>query len=167
LLRRWKETSTIRKVNDVLGIAVYFERRSSCGRDYPIERWQSLVRAFAVDKFFIIDCVRLPCFQPESQNLVVVDSLDEIDFPGDHIFVDNLCPPNRTLISLDDFVHPDDALYVFGADAGGLKEINHKLPTDRPGAWIHINTNTNHSIWTEQAAAITLRERYRHFHADY
>jgi hypothetical protein len=149
----------------VLGIAVYFERRSGCGKDYPVERWQSLVRAFAVDKFFIIDRVNLSCFQPESPNIDVVDSLDDIDFPTDYIYVDNVCPPNRPSYELKDFGHPVDGLYIFGADAGGLIEINHKQPTDRPGEWIHFATKTKHGIWAEQAAAITLYERYRYFNA--
>ena len=145
----------------MLGIAIYFERRSDCGRDYPVERWKSLACAFAVDKFFLIDCVRLPCFQPEFPNLEIVESLDDIDFPADYVYVDNVCPPNRTSCELKNFVHPDDALYVFGADAGGIKEINHRTPIDRPGAWVHIATETQHSIWVQQAAAITLYERHR------
>jgi hypothetical protein len=150
----------------VLEIAVYFERRSGCGKDYPIERWQTLARAFGVDKLYIIDLVRLPCFQPEAFNIEIVESLDDIVFSGDFVFVDNVCPPNRKPIELKYFNHPEDAIYVFGADSGGIRDINPKIPTERPGYWVNFATATHHGIWAEQAAAITLHERYDYFNAD-
>lgn len=144
----------------MLALAVYFEKRHECGRKHKTERWRSLVRAFEVDHVFVIDRTGLPCFEPQFPSFDVVESLGDIDFGGKYIFVDNVCPPNREKIMLDKFVHPEgDSMYVIGADAIGIADINSTLPSDQEGLWLEIPSATHHGIWAEQAAAIVLAHR--------
>lgn len=150
----------------MLALAIYFERRSNCGRDYKTERWNSLVRAFSVDHVYVIDRVDLPCFEPEFSSYEVVDRLQDIRFDGKFIVVDNVCPPNKPFYQLGRFTHPRNACYVIGADALGIPDIDHRFESDFRGEWLTIPTATQHSIWAEQAAGIVLANRYTQ-HADH
>lgn len=144
----------------MLALAIYFERRSSCGRSHKTERWRSLVQGFGVDHVFVIDRVDLPCFSPEFPSFSTVNKLDEITFDGDFVFVDNVCPPNRVHHTLPEFNHPANACYVMGADARGIADIDVRAPTEMQGDWVGIPTSTHHGIWSEQAAAIILSHRW-------
>lgn len=145
----------------MFALAVYFERRSDCGRQHKTEHWHNLARAFAVDHVFVIDRVNLPCFAPKFESFDVVQHLDDIEFDGQRIFVDNVHPPNRENFLLKDFVHPeDDVLYIFGGDAIGIQDINAGKETHQEGIWLQIETATKHGIWSEQAASIVLSDRY-------
>jgi len=145
----------------VLALAIYFERRSTCGRDHKTERWHGLARAFAVDHVYVIDHVHLSCFEPKFESFDVVESLSDIDFDGKWIFVSRVSPPNRELISLSDFHHPEgDVLYIIGGDAIGIRDINSGKETSQEGLWLKIPTKSDYELWAEQAGAIVLADRY-------
>jgi hypothetical protein len=151
----------------VLALAIYFEKRHECGRQHKTERWRSLVRAFAVDHVYVIDRVGLPCFEPDFPSFDHITHLDEINFDGKMVYVDNVCPPNRTMFDLPDFRHPvGDVCYVVGADALGIADVNHTKESEYEGLWLKIPTSTHHGIWAEQAAAIVLAHRKLQ-HADH
>lgn len=144
----------------MLSLAIYFEKRHECGRAHKTERWRGLARAFSVDYVFVIDRVGLPCFEPSFDDHSVIDSIDQIPNIWKLVFIDNVCPPNRNKIMLQDFKHPEgDTCYVIGADALGIADINHNKPSDYEGVWVEIPTATHHGIWAEQAAAIVLADR--------
>lgn len=144
----------------MLAICIYFQRQSTCGRDYPFEKWRSLVRAFGVDHVFIIDKVDLPCFLPDFVSFDVVGSFNEIEWKGPVVFVDNHPPPNREPINYLNYDIPDDALICFGGDACGMLHALPNKPTDLVGDWIHIPMADKYGIWAEQAAAVVLSNRW-------
>lgn len=144
----------------MLAICIYFERRSTCGRDYPFEKWRSLVRAFGVDHVYVIDRVDLPCFLPEFKSFDVIKSFDEIEWSGPIVFVDKDAPPNRETIPYLDYTIPDNALICFGGDSCGIVHAHPNKDTSIEGDWIYIPMADKYGIWAEQAAAVVLSNRY-------
>lgn len=146
----------------MLALAIYFQRNSDCGRSHKTERWSGIARAFAVDHVFVIDRVNLPCFAPKFEcDFTVVESLSDIAFDGQRVFVDNVSPPNRENFQLNNFTHPEgDALYIVGGDAIGIQDINAGKETSEEGIWLEIPMATKYSIWAEQAGAIVLADRF-------
>ncbi len=93
------------------------------------------------------------------QTVVRIDTASEL--PSDRPLV-VLAPPDDKYIhgneSLDDFVHPEDAIYLFGGSHGNLNDED-DLGGRVPDSLVYIPT-VKHNMYSHAAGYQTLRDRY-------
>ena len=112
--------------------------------------WNDLTRALELDLAIYIDPysppnTHFPRLTHRFDLKAAMDSTPDIPW----IFVEH-AEPNS--VSLLDFSHPTDAMYCFGGDSRGLKEVDRGL-----GTWLSIPTK--YALWANQTAAIVLGNR--------
>lgn len=105
--------------------------------------WKQLCAAFNVDRLVMVgisDNTRITIDQYETVQEAVKSST------GDVVLIE---PKGK--IMLGDFIHPKNAVYVFG------NAMNHNLKQD--GITVRIDTPTNTDMFAVNAASIVLADR--------
>lgn len=142
----------------MIGVCFFVESRHPCGREIRTERWLSICRSFGVDKQLVINRSGKPCFVPAEDPdhpAELFDTLDAVrDAYPEHKFVMVERIPEST--HLPDYEHPDNAIYVFGPDSGGIESIG------RDGDdWLYIPTKqTKWGMWSDMCGAIVMQDRW-------
>jgi tRNA(Leu) C34 or U34 (ribose-2'-O)-methylase TrmL len=114
-----------------------------------IDLWEYPLRDFGVDKFFM-----MPISGVQSDVVIERQTMEEILAENQdlvHVFVDE-----RGTQTLEDFVHPENALYVFGRVSLSVlplareQDVSLKIRTPRQIA----------TMWPHQVAGIVLYDRF-------
>jgi len=144
----------------VLELCFFAEKRSLDPQDVTFQKWQSICSAFGVDYCYIIDRVKLPKWSARGLRTPhsIIHDFSELKADYYTVFVEKDAPSNKEPLPFYSYSHPDDALYCFGGDACGMSYARHGDETDLRGDWIYIPSQS--SLWSEQAAAIILADRW-------
>lgn len=109
-------------------------------------QWDYVVSHFKPDSVIV-----LGSYEPTGKPLR--DARRDLDVPGERII---LAPKAGRFISgeipLNEFEHPEDALYIFGPDNGHLSDLEYDHA-------VYIPTDTHDEMYSWVAGAITLWHR--------
>lgn len=110
--------------------------------------WDQLVRTFAVDHAFVVGL-------PEDHETATWESIATLEAlpQGRVMFSPSTAVHAPGEVALADFSHPDDGVYVFGSD----DQHNPAIACD---AIVYIPTPLSAPLWSVQAAAIALHDRW-------
>jgi len=121
---------------------------------FDIQLWDDLAQAFGIEKIYMIPDVKLGAVTP----MEAYDSLDEFldKYRGTKKFV-FLIPRSeyQDAISLKDYEHPTDCVYIFGASYTNLPDY----VTDQDDV-VCVDTPVDHQVWQYHIAGIVLYDRF-------
>lgn len=128
----------------MLEIAFFYDPRLT-------DFWDQLVRTFAVNAAHVVG---LPeDFQTSTwQALASVDEIENLSSPRT-MFSPASAELAPGAVALSDYTHPDEAVYVFGSD----EQHNPAIDCD---AIVYVPTPRADPLWSVQAAAIVLHDRW-------
>ena len=145
----------------MIALCCFVESRTSCGRQIDISPMWHLIREFGGDELLVIDYTNFECFDPERGADVPISrfySLAEAVAARPDprwVFLEKDVPNGAVAISLPDYQHPKDAIYVVGADARGIVGATAEM-----GDWVKVPVASKYPLWAAQAATIVMWDRW-------
>lgn len=137
----------------MLRICVYFRNNH-----WEINQWSYVTSTFKVDEIFVIGPKDIVDDSSFLKNATIIDSIDDLP-PGPIVLA---APKNanfvKGVVDLKDFVHPEDAIYVFGPDHHNFNEEDHlgKRGIDHK---VYISNETRFEFYAHVAAGIFMYDR--------
>ncbi len=136
----------------MLRVCVYFRNNH-----WELNQWGYITSTFKVDEIFVVGPVPDPDMGGFIKNATIINSIE--DLPEGPIVL--AAPFNGRFVKgdvdLKDFVHPENAIYLFGPDHEnlhddhlGARKIEHK---------VYITNETKFEFYAHVAAGIFLYDR--------